>query len=54
MKDPFGLYRRGASAKTTILRKDFGLVYNAILEAGGVAISDEVHITIDTEFTRQA
>ena len=54
VKDPFGLFRRGASAKTTILRSDFGLVYNSVLEAGGVAISDEVHITIDTEFTRQA
>jgi polyisoprenoid-binding protein YceI len=54
VKDPFGLYRRGASAKATILRSDFGLKYNSILEAGGVAIGDEVHITIDTEFTRQA
>ena len=54
LKDPFGLYRRGASAKTTILRSDFGLKYNMVLEAGGFAISDEVHITIDTEFTRQA
>lgn len=54
MKDPYGLFRRGASAKTTILRSDFGLVYNAVLEAGGVAIGNEVHITIDTEFTRQA
>jgi polyisoprenoid-binding protein YceI len=53
VKDPFGLYRRGASAKATIMRSDFGLKYNSILEAGGVAISDEVHITIDTEFTRQ-
>jgi polyisoprenoid-binding protein YceI len=54
VKDPYGLYRRGASAKATILRSDFGLKYNAVLEAGGVAIGDEVHITIDTEFTRQA
>lgn len=54
MKDPYGLFRRGASARTTILRSDFGLVYNAVLEAGGVAIGNEVHITIDTEFTRQA
>lgn len=54
VKDPFGLYRRGASAKTTILRSDFGLVYNSVLEAGGVAISDEVHIAIDTEFVRKA
>jgi polyisoprenoid-binding protein YceI len=54
VKDPYGLFRRGASAKATILRSDFGLKYNSILEAGGVAIGDEVHITIDTEFTRQA
>jgi polyisoprenoid-binding protein YceI len=52
VKDPFGLYRRGAEAKTTILRSDFGVVYNSILETGGVAISDDVHITIDIEFTR--
>jgi polyisoprenoid-binding protein YceI len=54
IKDPFGLLRRGASAKATILRSDFGIHYNAILEAGGVAISDQVHITIDIEMTRQA
>jgi polyisoprenoid-binding protein YceI len=54
VKDPFGLYRRGAEAKATIMRSDFGVVYNSVLEAGGVAISDQVHITIDTEFFRQA
>ena len=54
MKDPFGFFRRGASAKTTILRSDFGLKYNAVLETGGVVIGDEVHITIDVEFTRKA
>jgi polyisoprenoid-binding protein YceI len=54
IKDPMGFLRRGASAKATILRSDFGLKYNMVLEAGGFAISDEVHITIDTELTRQA
>lgn len=54
MKDPYGLYRRGASAKTKIMRSDFGLKYNAPLEAGGVMIGDEIQITIDTELTRQA
>jgi polyisoprenoid-binding protein YceI len=54
VKDPFGMFRRGASAKTTILRSDFGLKYNAILETGGVVIGDEVHITIDIELTRPA
>lgn len=54
MKDPYGLYRRGATAKATIMRSDFGLKYNSVLESGGVAIGNEVHITIDTEFTRPA
>jgi len=54
MKDPYGFFRRGASAKATILRSDFGLKYNAVLETGGVVIGDEVHITIDVEFTRKA
>jgi polyisoprenoid-binding protein YceI len=54
IKDPFGFFRRGASAKTTILRSDFGLKYNAVLETGGVMIGDDVHITIDIEMTRKA
>jgi polyisoprenoid-binding protein YceI len=54
MKDPFGFYRRGASAKTTILRSDFGLKYNPLLETGGVVIGDDVHITVDIEMTRPA
>jgi polyisoprenoid-binding protein YceI len=54
MKDGYGFIRRGAEAKTTILRSDFGLVYNAPLETGGVVIGDQIHITIDTELTRKA
>jgi polyisoprenoid-binding protein YceI len=53
MKDPIGLYRRGASAKTTIVRSDFWVVYNPVLETGGVMIGDDVHITIDVELTRK-
>src|SRR5580704_9847872 len=44
MKDPYGMFRRGAEAKTTIIRSDFNLVYNAALETGGVLIGDDVHI----------
>ena len=54
MKDPFGLYRRGASAKTTIMRGDFGLKYNAPLETGGFMLSDEVHIHVDVELIKKA
>lgn len=53
-KDPWGFLRRGASASTSIIRKDFGLVWNMALETGGVVVGEEVHITIDAEFARKA
>ncbi|MCT1357969.1 MULTISPECIES: YceI family protein [Rothia] len=49
--DPFGTTRAGFSASTTISRKDFGITWNAALEAGGVMVSDKVKIEIDAEFT---
>src|ERR1700687_146208 len=49
IKDPFGNTRAGASATTKINRKDFGVAYNKVLEAGGVMVGDEVSITIDVE-----
>lgn len=48
--DPFGVYRAGFSGETTISRKEFGLTYNAALEAGGVMLSDAVKIIIEAEF----
>ncbi|MDJ0319275.1 YceI family protein [Pseudarthrobacter sp. PS3-L1] len=48
--DPFGTTRAGVSAKTTISRKDFGLTWNAALEAGGVLVSDKVVIVLELEF----
>src|SRR5262245_2076889 len=44
--------RTGATATTTINRKDFGLSYNSMVEAAPV-VSDEVKITIDVEATRR-
>ncbi len=52
IKDPWGKQRMGASATTTLSRKDFGLIWNAALETGGVMVGDEVKITIDVEFVR--
>lgn len=49
MKDPYGNIKSGLSATTTIKRKDFGLNWNAALEAGGVVVGDEVKITLDLE-----
>jgi polyisoprenoid-binding protein YceI len=52
-KDPWGGERAGFSAKAKIQRSDFGLTWNQMLEAGGVAVSDEVKISIDAEVVRQ-
>ena len=53
-KDPWGGERAGFSATTRISRKDFGLTWNQLLETGGVAVSDEVKISIDLEIVAQA
>jgi polyisoprenoid-binding protein YceI len=51
IKDPYGILRVGASSTATISRKDFGLVWNAALETGGLVVGDEVTITLDVELT---
>jgi polyisoprenoid-binding protein YceI len=51
-KDPWGNTRIGLSATTKINRKDFGLNWNAALEAGGFLVGDEVTITLDVEFVK--
>jgi polyisoprenoid-binding protein YceI len=42
----------GASATTKISRKEFGLTWNRLLEAGGAVVGDEVTITLDIEAAR--
>jgi polyisoprenoid-binding protein YceI len=48
-KDPWGNVRAGVTATAKINRKDFGLIYNALIEGGGVMVGDEVKITIEAE-----
>ncbi|KRA22410.1 polyisoprenoid-binding protein [Microbacterium sp. Root61] len=52
--DPYGNYKAGASAKTVINREDFGLVWNAALETGGVLVGKDVTITLDLQGALQA
>ena len=47
-----GTVKMGASATTRINRKDFGVKYNRLLEAGGLVVGDEVRITIDVELNK--
>jgi len=51
--DPWGNTRRGASATTTINRKDFGLTWNKALEAGGVVVGEEVRISLEVELIKE-
>ena len=48
-----GIEEVGASATTTINRKEWGLSYNNVLDNGGVAVSEEVKITLNLEATRK-
>jgi len=52
-RDPWGGDRISFSATTTIDRRDFGLTWNAALEAGGFLVGDDIKISIDAEFIRQ-
>ena len=52
-KDPWGNERAGFAAKTEIDRKDFGLMWNQVLEAGGVMVGDRVTIEIEVEAVKQ-
>ncbi|HEV8441639.1 MAG TPA: YceI family protein [Methylomirabilota bacterium] len=49
IKDPQGNRRVGANASTTINRKDFGVNWHRVTEAGGAVVGDEVKITIEVQ-----
>lgn len=51
VKDAFGKQRRGVSATAKFNRKDFGLGWNKALEAGGLAVGEEVSVQLDVELT---
>lgn len=47
--DPWGGRRAGFSAHVAIDRRDFGLTWNLLIEAGGVAVGEKVEIDLDIE-----
>ncbi len=53
IKDIWGERRLGATATTTIDRRQFGLIYSRVLEGGGAVVGDSVAITLDVEMTRK-
>ncbi|MCD6020113.1 MAG: hypothetical protein K0S53_3234 [Bacteroidetes bacterium] len=52
VKDPYGMERYAFKVTGALNRKDYGLAWNAALEAGGVAVSEEVRLDINIEITK--
>lgn len=52
VKDARGNEKIGLAATTKINRKDFGIVWNEVMESGGFAVADEVTIDLDIELTK--
>lgn len=54
IKDPWGNTRAGFTLNGKINRKDFGLNWSAVTEAGGLVVADEVKISCEVELVKQA
>lgn len=54
MTDPYGNEKAGFSIEAKINRKDFGLNWNAALEAGGVLVGEEVKIMAEIQLVKQS
>ncbi len=52
-KDPWGNIKRGTSAIAKINRKDFGLTWNTAIESGGVAVGEEITISLEIELLKK-
>lgn len=52
IKDPWGNIKAGFEVSGKINRKDFGLMWSAVTETGGLVVSDEVKIIANVEFVK--
>jgi len=52
--DPWGMERMGFEISGKINRKDYGLTYSAVTEAGGLVLGDEVKLAMNVEMIKQA
>ncbi len=53
VKDPWGNTKAGFETETTIDRKDYGIIWNKALDAGGMILGDEVEITINLQMQKK-
>lgn len=52
-KDPWGNTKAGFELKGKISRKEYGLTWNALTEAGGAVVSDEVKLIANVQLVKQ-
>ena len=53
VKDAYGNTKAGFSINGKINRKDYGLTWNAVTEAGGIVVSDDVRIACEIQLIEQ-
>jgi polyisoprenoid-binding protein YceI len=53
MVDPWGQHKIGFEAEGKIKRKEYGLNWDAVTEAGGVVVSDDVKLQLNVQFIKQ-
>ncbi|TPE44215.1 YceI family protein [Pontibacter mangrovi] len=51
--DPYGQTKAGFTVTGKINRKDFGLTWNAVTEAGSVVVSDEIKLNCEIQLVKQ-
>ena len=54
MQDFYGQTKAGFELTGTIKRKEFGLTWDGVTEAGGVVVSDDVKLVLNIQLTKQA
>jgi polyisoprenoid-binding protein YceI len=54
MKDPWGNIKAGFSITGKITRKEWGLAYNAVLDNGGILLSEDVKLNFEVQLVKQS
>jgi polyisoprenoid-binding protein YceI len=52
--DPWGMERKGFEINGKINRKEYGLKWSAVTEAGGLVVADDVRLVLNVEMIKQA
>lgn len=52
--DPYGQTKAGFTVSGKISRKEFGLTWSAVTEAGQVVVSDDIRLNAEIQFVKQA